>query len=267
MPNANGRRPLQNAALHLFFVLDTSGSMTGSRITMLNRAMRETINALKRDVQDKHADANLYVSVLEFNTNCHWVTKNGPEELITDFVFEDMKAGGLTYTGAALMELDKKMSRNEYFEGIQAGCFMPVVVFMTDGGSNDDLEAGLNQIKQNKWFSEATKIGFAIGDDANVDEVIKIIGEPEALIKVNTHEEGYEEKFIRNVAYVAVRASLINSDGSSRTHGEAQQKMNETIADIDPSQTVRRNQKPQPLGTVNNQNNTEPSWPKEEDYD
>lgn len=95
--------------MHIFYVLDTSGSMADSgKIGMLNRAMEETLDALQ-EVAKHSGDANLKIAVLEFNTGCHWITDNSPEKM-ADFGWEDLKAVGLTDIGDALEELNNKMS-------------------------------------------------------------------------------------------------------------------------------------------------------------
>ena len=69
--------PIARKDLHIFYVLDTSGSMADAgKIGMLNRAMEETLDALQ-DVAKHSGDANLKIAVLEFNTGCKWITDNG----------------------------------------------------------------------------------------------------------------------------------------------------------------------------------------------
>ena len=105
MPSTGDLNEVARRELTVFYVLDTSGSMTGAPISTLNRAMEETIEVLK---DQKNSDAKLKIAVLEFNSGCKWVQPAGPEEM-EDFFWEDLEAGGLTDVGDSLKELDDKI--------------------------------------------------------------------------------------------------------------------------------------------------------------
>ena len=152
--------------LHVFYVLDTSGSMAGAKISALNHAMEECTEALKT-LAKNHGDAKLKIAVMEFNSGCKWVTSNGPEDLEEDFEYEYLNAGGLTDMGAALKELNTKLSRHAFLNSM-TGALMPVIIFMTDGFATDNYETALEEIRKNRWFRRGTKIGFALGDDPDV---------------------------------------------------------------------------------------------------
>ena len=55
--------------LHVFYVLDTSGSMTGAPIAALNDAMRDTVNELA-EISKTSADAAFKLAVMEYNSGC-----------------------------------------------------------------------------------------------------------------------------------------------------------------------------------------------------
>lgn len=203
MPDLSTFTPAPRRDLHVFYVLDTSGSMCGLPIEQLNRAMEETVSALKQLA--KHNDnANLKVAVLEFSSAASWAQPSGPEE-VADFIWDDLKAGGLTCMGAALDELNDKLSRSKFL-GSMSGALMPVVIFMTDGMATDDYESALERIRQNKWFKKATKIGFAIGSDPDEDMITEIVGNPEAVIR--TDDLALFAKLIR---FVSVTSSTLAS--------------------------------------------------------
>ncbi len=167
--------------LPIIFVIDTSGSMSGTYIASVNEAMEDTLDTLKA-VAEENADAEVLIGALSFSTGCKWLT-NG---LLTsdDFYWNPVDATGLTDLGAALDELNKKMSRSAFFAN-KVGYNRPVLIFMTDGFPNDDWEKALDRIKQNKWFVNSIKVGIAIGADADQDVLIKVIGDREGLIEVN----------------------------------------------------------------------------------
>lgn len=193
--------------LTVFFILDTSGSMEGTKIVTLNRAMRETVAALKK-LAKKNGDAKLKIAVMEFNSGCTWITASGPEDLEEEenFVWDDLKAGGLTDVGAALLELDSKLSRDAFL-GSMVGAMMPVIIFMSDGHNTDNYEAALEQIRRNKWFACGTKIGFALGDEADVKMIASVVGDSEAVIQTSDMET-----FEKLMKFVAVTSTMLNGE-------------------------------------------------------
>lgn len=199
--------PVARKAMTIFYVLDTSGSMGGTPIATLNSAMEETIAALKQQAKS-NGDAQLKIAVLEFNSGCKWLNPSGPEDM-EDFMWEELSAGGLTDMGAALLELDSKLSRKAFLNSI-TGSYLPIIIFMTDGYATDDYSKALAQIRENKWFRRATKIGFAIGDDPDKKMISEVVGNSEAVI--NTSDLSL---FRRLMKYVSVTSSMLVS--TSRT--------------------------------------------------
>ena len=210
MPSLNDLEKAPRRAMTIFYVLDTSGSMTGAPIAQLNRAMEETVEALK-DVAKSNADAELKIAVLEFSSGCKWIQPKGPEDM-EDFVWEDLTAGGMTDVGEALKELDSKMSRNAFLTSM-TGNFLPLVIFMTDGYATDDYKKALTNIRQNKWFARATKIGLAIGDNPDLNMISDVVGNCEAVVKTTDLEV-----FAKMIKFASVTASMLNS--TSRTTEE-----------------------------------------------
>jgi len=204
MPNTNNLNESPRKELHVFYVLDTSGSMEGAKISALNHAMEECTEALKT-LAKSNGDAKLKIAVLQFNSGCKWVTTNGPEAM-EDFEYEYLQAGGMTDIGAALKELNQKLSRNAFLSSM-TGAFMPVIIFMTDGYATDEYDAALEEIRNNKWFRRGTKIGFAIGDDADPKMISSVVGNSEAVIKTTDLE-----LFKRLMRFVSVTASMLVSE-------------------------------------------------------
>lgn len=211
MPNIKETAEVARKVLPIIYVLDTSGSMTGDRIASVNEAMSETMEVLK-DVSEKNPDAEIKVGVLSFSSGAEWVT-NGLV-FMDDFFWNDLKAGGVTDFGSALNELNNKLSRSEFLVS-ETGFCVPVIMFMSDGQPTDNYEKALSNIlANNKWFKYATKIGLAVGEDADKDVLAKIVGNSEAVISINDLET--LKKLIK---VASVTASMINS--KSRTTAES----------------------------------------------
>lgn len=203
MPNINELEVMPRRVLNIFYVLDTSGSMVGAPIGTLNDAMGETIEILSTQAK-KNADAQLKIAVLEFNSGCRWLQPSGPEDA-TDFLWQDLKAGGITDMGAALKELGSKLTKDAYLSST-TGSYLPVIIFMTDGGATDDYDKALRDIRKNKWFARATKIGFALGEDPDKKMIADVVGNTEAVLATADLE-----LFARLIKFVSTTSSMLCS--------------------------------------------------------
>lgn len=210
MPSTGELTETPRKELHIFYILDTSGSMAGQKISALNHAVEECTQALS-ELAKKNGDAKLKIVVMEFNSGCKWVTEHGPEDL-EDFMFEYLEAGGLTDIGAALTELNKKLSRHEFLSSM-TGALMPVMIFMTDGYATDDYQKALAEIRNNRWFRRGTKIGFALGDDPDVKMISEVVGNSEAVIRTTDLD-----LFRRLMKFVAVTSSMLVSQSHTTTN-------------------------------------------------
>lgn len=199
--------------LPVFYVLDTSGSMEGESIECLNAAMEETILVLK-DLAYHNGDALVKVAVLSFSSDVHWMQPEGPEDL-EDFVWEPLKAGGFTYMGAAVRELSKRLTPEEYLKSY-TGSLMPVIIFMTDGYANDDYKSEFKLAMQNGHFRNATRVGFAIGKSPDVEMLSLLTGSPDNVIQTDDLDQ-----FSTLIKLVSATATKV----ASVTHGTQQENL------------------------------------------
>ncbi len=230
MPNTNSMTGAVKKELHIFYLLDTSGSMNGLPIAALNDAMRSTVRALYDKFHD-NPDVTLKIAVLQYASGAEWITLgNNHLEDIEYFVWDDLKAGGMTYMGAALDKLREGLSRNTMMNSA-TGNKVPVIIFMTDGQPNDNWEEALQKIQANNWFQSAIRIGIALGKDANEDVLAQIVGSREGVIKAQELD-----KFADMIRIVSVVSTLRGSVSqvAPPTSGEilkqVQEELNEAEA-------------------------------------
>ena len=214
MPDQSNLKAAPRHVLPIFYVLDTSGSMTGAPIEQVNRAMEETIDAVKQ-IAAHNGDASVKVAVLTFNTTATWLQPSGPED-IEDFVWTNLDAGGLTYMGEALYQLGEKLTKDEFLRS-STGLLYPIIIFMTDGYANDEWEKALAKIEQNKYFLHAIKVGFAVGDNADVNMIAHVVGNSEAVIK--TLDLGLFAKMIRMVSVTSVKQGSVSHTSDENLTG------------------------------------------------
>ena len=197
--------PSPRKIMTLFYVVDTSGSMSGDKIGSVNSAMEEAITVDLPDISTANDDAEIRVAIMQFSSGCSWITPSSGPIGIGDVIWNDLHPSGLTDLGAACVELDKKLSRNEFLES-QTGAYAPVILLFSDGGPTDNWEKGLEQLKKNNWFKHAIKIAIAIGEDADKTVLATFTGTPESVIAVN--DKHTLKALIRKVS---VRASEFQS--------------------------------------------------------
>ena len=218
----------------LFFVIDTSGSMAGSKIGSVNDAI-ENVLPIIGEISDENPDAEINVAALEFSTGTRWLYDE-PKEA-KEFIWQKVEADGLTSLGEACEELNKKLSRNGGFMSSPSGCFAPAIILHSYGGPTDNFEGGLKSLQGNSWYKNAIKIAIAIGDDADKEVLKQFTGSSEAVITV--HNIDALKKMIR---IIAITSSQIGSKSSSSTDATKQEQVidevNKAAADVTGAETA-----------------------------
>jgi uncharacterized protein YegL len=187
----------------LFFVIDTSGSMDGSKIGAVNTSIEEVIPAIK-EVSNDNADAQIKIAALEFSSGARWITANGPVDC-EQFRWNYLDAAGVTDFGAACKALNDKLSTKAFMQEA-TGSFAPAIFLLSDGEPTDEWQSAMKILRQNNWFKAAVKVAIAIGDDANKDVLKEFTGSMEAVLEV--HNTAMLKKMIK---FVSVRASQVAS--------------------------------------------------------
>ncbi|GMO29499.1 MAG: VWA domain-containing protein [Termitinemataceae bacterium] len=223
-------RGITRRQMVMFFLIDTSGSMEGTKIASVNTAIREVIPDL-RDIGG--ADIDLKIAVMEFSTGLRWQNPAGPVPVDT-FAWSNLAADGVTNLGAALYELSSKLSRNSFLKAPSASV-APVIMLMSDGWPSDEWESALAALKNNNWFKSAVKVALAIGSDADADILGDFTGDPNSVLSVYTPEA------LRSmIKKVSITSSQIGSrsqplqGGQIITKQEAFSKEIQNIVQTDP---------------------------------
>ena len=269
MPNTDAA-PVARKVLPIIYVLDTSGSMAGEKIAKVNEAMNETFDVLK-EVSADNADAEIKINVLSFSSGAEWIYSS----LISleDYYWNDLKAGGLTDVGDALKELNEKLSRSSMLVSSTGFC-IPVIIFMSDGAPTDNWEKALLEINQNnKWFSHATKIAFAVGDDADKDILAQVVGRlkdgtivPNTEAVIQTKDVETLKKLIK---VVSTTASMVNSKSRTTSAGDniAKEIVEQAIVDVQPGGKDALTPKPAPSPSPADSFNKEDAWDNDDSTD
>jgi len=205
----------------LFFIVDTSGSMVGTKIGAVNTAIREVLPELNGI---GGSDVDLKIACLKFSSGCSWMhTSPVPVE---NFQWNNLSADGVTDFGAACKELSDKMAKEKFLSAPSASV-APAIFLMSDGEPTDDYKKGLAELQKNNWYKYAIKVAVAIGDDANIDVLKEFTGNIEAVITVHTPEA--LKKMIR---FVSITSSQIGSKSQPMYDGQIESKQEAMIEQI-----------------------------------
>jgi uncharacterized protein YegL len=205
----------------LFFIVDTSGSMAGTKIGAVNTAIREVLPELKGI---GGSDIDLKIACLKFSSGCSWMHPNPVP--VENFQWNTLTVDGLTDMGVAFKDLASKLSKDKFLKAPSASV-APAIFLLSDGGPTDDYKSGLAELQKNNWFKYAIKVAVAIGDDADTDVLREFTGNSEAVITVHTPEA--LRKMIR---FVSVTSSQIGSKSQPLQNGQIKSKQDMMVDQI-----------------------------------
>lgn len=168
--------------LPIIFVVDTSGAMSGQSISVLNTCLEETIQNIGEN-RKFCCDVIPKIGILQVHTGSSWVNPN-ELELAERLDYKPLDVAGLRDMGSALVELNEKLSRKAFLD-FPIGKGAPIIIYVVCGQITDDWRSSLyGSLLKNKWYQRSIKLGFALGEDADIEALSEILGESGAIIQV-----------------------------------------------------------------------------------
>ena len=183
--------PIARKSLTLFYLIDTSGSMSGDKIAQVNTVMEEVIPEI-RDTGG--SDSEIKMAVMTFDDEVAWMYDE--PKPVEDITWTRLETGTLTCMGAAFEELNSKLSRNGFMKSASVS-FAPVIFLMSDGWPNDA-------------YKYALKIAVAIGTEADRQVLAEFTGDQETVVEANNGKA-----LRRLIKEITVTSSQIGSKSSS----------------------------------------------------
>lgn len=194
----------------VIFLLDTSGSMSGSPIGAVNSAMENVLPELIT-MNENNPDNEIRVAVMKFDFDAEWVF-GGDELLLPEDVknsWNDLDANGYTSMGAAFEALNEKLSVSHGFMKRAHGSVAPVLFLLSDGAPTDDYQSGLQKLKNNNWYKIAVRVAVGYSEQCNDDVLREFTGNNETVL--HTDDPNELKKLIK---FIAVTSSRVASQGS-----------------------------------------------------
>ncbi len=154
------------ARVPVCLALDTSGSMSGQKITELNQAVSTFFRTVR---DDEMASISAEIAVVTFGHN---VSKLIDFAGIERQSVPSFKADGATPMGEAVnLCLDMLEQAKRVYSDLGVDYFQPWLVLMTDGEPTDDVRTAVQRCKDMVNSRKLTVFPIAIGKDANVSKL------------------------------------------------------------------------------------------------
>lgn len=206
--------------LHFFWLIDWSGSMTGTKIQKVNWAIREVLPEIQHIEETERV--KIYMRAIRFGCKAEWHIGPAPVP-IEQFKWQDMTAdGGTTSTAQAINLLTQALDVNS----IGTRNVPPVCILISDGFSTDPegaYQQALDALNASPWGAKAVRISIGIGDQQNDYDKDEL----DAFISPYLRQESNLEtlnadtpaKLVQYIKLVSVVASL--SSSKSKESGSA----------------------------------------------
>lgn len=186
--------------LPVYLLIDISGSMHGEPIEAVKVGLQTMTSALR---QDPYALETVFLSVITFETVANQVV---PLTELVNFQPPDLQPTGTTSMGAALSLLADCVKRDVRTASSDGGKgdWKPLCFLLTDGVPTDDLNKGIEALRQVKM---GNVVACAAGPSADTAALRKIT---EAVVALDTADSGSLKAFFQWVsASVSVSSQKI----------------------------------------------------------
>lgn len=152
----------QSRRLPVYVLVDTSGSMAGTKIVSIHEGLVLLWNHLARD----RVSANVvYLSIISFS-NMAYQDALAP---IDQFIVPQLSASGSTAMGAALKLLNDSLDHDvNWNRPDRLGDIKPLIFLFTDGQPTDSWTAEAERLRPRISSGSINAIAIGIGDDVDL---------------------------------------------------------------------------------------------------
>ncbi|MDD4390967.1 MAG: VWA domain-containing protein [Eubacteriales bacterium] len=198
--------------LHLFWLVDCSGSMQGKKISTLNYAIRDVVPEIQQ-IAKEHPEIQMYLRTIKFSDKAAWVGDNTPVS-VESFVWIDLTSGGLTSAADAINLLCEELE----MEKMGRRGLPPVCIFISDGyytNSTEEYQSSIDRLNKLPWGKKAIRLVIGIGQDGSdydAEELLKFSNHKEiGVLEANTAKQLTEY-----IKWASTAASLSSIESKSR---------------------------------------------------
>ena len=187
--------------LPVYLLLDTSGSMSGEPIEAVKNGVQVLISTL---MQDPYALETAYISIITFDNQAKQLV---PLTELPSFQMPTLTVTGTTAMGDALSLVAQMIdSEGQKTTSDVKGDWKPLIFLMTDGSPTDNLQKGIDRLKQSKT---GLIIACAAGHAADTEKLKQIT---EIVVQLDTADSNTIKAFFKWVsASISVGSQKIES--------------------------------------------------------
>jgi uncharacterized protein YegL len=178
--------------LPVMLLLDSSGSMEGDKINILNASVREMLQGF---ANEDDISASIHVGVIQFGRTVGWHQPLLPVEEVID-QWSDLEASGRTPLGEALNLLQESLNDQSV---ISSRAYRPTIVLVSDGKPTDDWGGPMAELLASPRASKAARFAMGIGADADSVVLSQFIDTASGSRVFEAHEARRIQKFFRFV--------------------------------------------------------------------
>lgn len=175
--------------LPVYLLLDTSGSMSGEPIEAVKNGVQVLLSSLRAD---PYALETAYLSVITFDSSARQIV---PLTELPSFQQPALTVSGTTALGEALSVLasciDKEVAKST---PDVKGDWKPLVFILSDGEPTDNLQRGIDALKQ---VRTGVIVACAAGPNANDQHLKKIT---EVVVRLDTADSNSIKAFFKWVS-------------------------------------------------------------------
>lgn len=143
-------------SIPVVLLLDTSYSMGGQPIDMLNKAVKAMIAEFKKA---ETMETFIKLSIITFGSE-NGVDLHTPLTEVSKIDFQPLNVAGATPMGTAFKMAKAMIEDKEIFKGRD---YRPAIVLLSDGAPTDDWEQPLSDFINNGRSSKCDRMAIAIG--------------------------------------------------------------------------------------------------------
>ena len=168
----------------VFFIIETSAAMEGTKISIINEAMCELLIDLKKRSDNEGVITK--VAIMQCANGAEWLTPIPVD--VDNFSWNDLETCCGANLGEACKLLDSKLHIGEFFQSKVVN-LAPIIILISDGNPTDDFTSELAKLKENSWFRHSIKLAISFGEDTNKDILKDFTGSYELVITSNKLDE------------------------------------------------------------------------------
>ncbi len=191
-------------SIPVVLLLDTSYSMKGEPIDMLNEAVKAMIAEFKKA---ETMETFIKLSIITFGKN--GIELHTPLEEVSKIDFTSLEVDGSTPMGAALKMAKEMIEDKSIFKGRD---YRPAVVLLSDGEPNDDWEEPMDDFINNGRSAKCDRMAVAIGSGADESVLKRFIAGCENPLFYAEDASKIVDAFKKITMSVTMRTKSINKN-------------------------------------------------------